>query len=145
MTNLFHIKLITRSISIYFTVFTLIIQSHGSLVIVQLSIASVDMRMDMVRLFKRWRRITREWYLRTPRQKWMLIYGIGAKASEAIGVTVYGDMNNYWYSYFPGLVGMVYSSMLLYTVVHNFAKGDYTKGLQCTCWIGVLISVCSFI
>lgn len=96
----------------------------------------------MCRLFKLMKSIKREWYLRTPRQKWMLIYWIGAKASESIGVTVYGDMNNHWYSYFPGFVGFLYQSMVLYTLVHNFVEGDYAKGLQCTCWLGVTISVC---
>lgn len=61
--------------------------------------------------------------------------------SELIGVTVYGDMENNWYSYFSGFIGFVYIATVLYTLWLYFMKAEFARGLQCTCPIGVVFTV----
>lgn len=88
-----------------------------------------------------WKKYKKEWQLKTPKQKWLLIYSIGAKMSDLIGVTTFGDVRNYWYSYFPGFVGLIYFSTVIYTLGFYFTKGEFARGMQCTCTIGVVFSV----
>lgn len=95
----------------------------------------------MISPFERYRRFKREYQLKSPKQKWLVIYSIGAKMSEMIGVTCYGDVKNYWYSYFPGLVGLTYFFTVIYTLWFYFARGDIARGLQCTCTIGIVFTV----
>lgn len=79
--------------------------------------------------------------MKTPKQKWIVMYSIGAKFSDLIGVTVYGDMQNYWYSYFPGIMGLIYFLTVFYTLWNYFLKGEFSKGMQSTCSIGIVCSV----
>lgn len=79
--------------------------------------------------------------MKTPKQKWLVIYWIGAKFSELIGVTVYGDMQNYWYSYFPGIMGLIYFLTVFHTTWRYFLKGEFSKGMQSTCPLGIVCSV----
>lgn len=96
---------------------------------------------QMCGLLKEFQRFLREWHMRTPKQKWLIVYLVGAKTSEAIGITVYGDMQIYWYTYMPGLMGSMHIFLTIYTMWFNFKDGYYKKGMECTCSIGFAISV----
>lgn len=82
-----------------------------------------------------------QWDIRTARQRWHLVYMVGRFASHLIGVTVYGDMKNYWYSYFPAFLGFFHSSTIVYTVCKYFLQGEYKRGMECTCVGGMVIAV----
>lgn len=95
----------------------------------------------MLNPLKSWRKFHEDWRMKTPKQKWFFIYGIGAKICDSMGVRVYSDMKNYWYSYFNGFIGIIYLGTLLYTLWFYFVKGEFARGLQCTCTIGIVFSV----
>lgn len=82
-----------------------------------------------------------KWHKTAPKQKWLVIYGIGAKCSDLIGVSVYGDMQNYWYSYFPGVMGSIYFLTVFYTLWYYFVRGEFARGMQSTCPLGMVCSV----
>lgn len=90
---------------------------------------------------RRWRALKNDWRMKTPKQKWLLVYNVGAKMSDLIGVTVYGDMKNYWYSYVPGIMGIIYFLTVFYTSWIYYVKGEIFKGMQPTCYFGIVISV----
>lgn len=85
--------------------------------------------------------LQKQWNIRTTKERWNLIYMIGKLSSDSIGVTVYGDMKNYWYSYFPAFVGIFQTSMIVYTISFYCSKGDYKRAMECTCPAGVLVAV----
>lgn len=92
-------------------------------------------------LLKEFQRFFRGWHLRTPKQKWNIVYLVGAKTSEVIGVTVYGDMQIYWYTYMPALTVLMHLYLTFYTIWYYFKDGHYKRGMECTCSIGFAISV----
>lgn len=98
-------------------------------------------RCTMDKLRELWVRIKHEWNIRSPGQRWRIVYLIGKASSDLIGVTVYGDMKNYWYSYFPGLMGFFHISMVFYTVWYYFSRGEYKRGMECTITSGFVITV----
>lgn len=85
--------------------------------------------------------LTDKWHLRTPKQKWLLIYTVAAEASEIIGVTVYGDLKIHWYTYVPGLFCLLHLTMILTTLSKYSMEGNYARGLECTCSSGMMIAV----
>lgn len=93
---------------------------------------------------RRLRRFRKEWLIKTPQQKWLLIYDAAAMMSKLIGITVYGDMKIYWYSFFLGFVGAIHYSTVFYTRTNYFVKGEYAKSMQCTWTIGIVVSVSLF-
>lgn len=82
-----------------------------------------------------------QWEIRTARQRCRLVYLIGKLASESIGLTAYGDLNNYWYSYFPAFLGFFHCGTIVYTMWLYFPQGEYKRGMECTCVLGVVITV----
>lgn len=97
---------------------------------------------SIVRLFnKRWMRFKEKWQMKTPKQKWLFIYAFGARASDLIGITVYGNMQNYWFSYFPGLMGIFYFSTVFYTLWYYITIGEIARGMQSTSMVGIVVTV----
>lgn len=95
----------------------------------------------MSSLRRQWKMLIEKWRTGSPEQKWKIVYLVGAKASEVIGVTVYGDLVIHWYSYMPGLFGFIHLTSIFYTLLHYSLEGNYSRGLECTCSIGIVISV----
>lgn len=92
-------------------------------------------------MLEKLKKLPEEWRKRTPKQKWQIIYRIGETLSELLGIKTYGDMQNYWFTYF-GLYGaVVYLLTVLYTIWLYSERGEFVNGLKCTCSCGVAISV----
>lgn len=92
-------------------------------------------------LSKWWKNFKNKWHVKTPRQKWFVVYEIGVKLSKLIGITVYENVQLRWYSYFPGVIGLIYFSTVFYTLWYYSMKGEFSRGLQCTSSFGIVISV----
>lgn len=82
-----------------------------------------------------------EWRKKTPKQKWLFIYNIAAKSSEAIGIRVYTDLKITWFSYFGAAMGLVHFPCVFHTLWISYKKGELLKGMQCTCTCAIMISV----
>lgn len=85
----------------------------------------------------------KQWHLRNAYQKWCFFYGIGKICLKPFGIPLYEEdqtiaLRAYFFA--TGLIG--YMSLSLYTTFHYICKGDFSKGLPCTCLLGVTISVC---
>lgn len=44
--------------------------------------------------------------MKSPKQKWLIVYNAAKIPSEMIGIRVFGDARVNWYSYMPGAMGL---------------------------------------
>lgn len=80
-------------------------------------------------------------HMQSPKQKWQRIYDLAGSFADAIGITAYSTLKVYWFSYISDVMGFFYLSTTLYTVWFYFNQGEYLRGLQATCAIGIMITV----
>lgn len=81
------------------------------------------------------------WYKKTPKQKWQTVYNGVDNLYRLIGVRFFSDMKNYWYSYTSVLLMMIYVLLMIYTYHFYSKRGNYIKGLECTCGASVVTIV----
>lgn len=79
--------------------------------------------------------------MKTPKQKWQIVYNIGGYLSESVGCTVYTTMKNYWYTYIAEVLVFTYFVLTLYTMWYYSREEEYFRGLQGTCSIGIVFVV----
>lgn len=96
----------------------------------------------MYNLFKIIESKQEDWHKKNPKQKWQTIYDTADAMSKIIGLRFFSDMKVNWYSYTCGVMIFIYFSTVAYTIQFYFKKGEILKGLECTCVIGLVISVC---
>lgn len=82
-----------------------------------------------------------KWQAKTPKQKFDFFHDMGQLTSEMIGVYIFGDLKNNWYSAFGGICGMIYFALNIYTIQYYCRQSKYARGLQCTYLIGMIIVV----
>lgn len=87
------------------------------------------------------RKYVEKWQKLTPRQKWKIIYNIGGILSEAAGVTVYTTMKRSWYTYAADMLLLSWFVSVFYTIWYYFRQGEYFRGVQGTCAVGIVFSV----
>lgn len=87
------------------------------------------------------RKYIEKWRMKTPLQKWQTIYDTGAFFSAWIGLTTYTTLKNSWYSYSSAVVSFFYLFTTSYTIWYYFERGEYLRGLQGTCAVGIVYSV----
>lgn len=81
------------------------------------------------------------WHSKSTKQKWQTIYDFGGMLAEFLGMKIYGDMKDFWYNYNIFTLAVYYAVSVLYTLWYFINEGDPMRGLQCTCTIGVLVTV----
>lgn len=81
------------------------------------------------------------WHIKTPKRKWKFIYNGADMLCELIGVRVYSDMENYWFTYSAGAVFIFHSMLMAYTIQYYAKQSQILKGMECTCSIGIAITV----
>lgn len=82
------------------------------------------------------------WYIKTPKQKFLMFYIIPQTMFEWFGVR--SDLNVNWYSYMGNTVLFYYLSMTAYTLYYWSRKGQFVYGTRCLCGMGIMISVINF-
>lgn len=87
------------------------------------------------------KRFTESWRVKTPKQKWEIVYYIGGILCETIGVTVFTTLKNDWYAYLSELNSSLYLSTSLYTLWYYCEKREYFRGIQGLCSAGIVFAV----
>lgn len=82
-----------------------------------------------------------EWKMKSPKQKWQTFYGFGDWMCKLIGIHIYDDLNNYWYSYSPALLTFIHFLLTIYTIQLHAKDGDILREMECTCVIGIVVTV----
>lgn len=100
--------------------------------------------LKQLKLVKQFRKFQYEWNLRSPKQKWQVVFNFGAKISEILGIRVYTDAKNDWYSYFGSVMAIAYAILVSYTIWFHSTRGDFLKGIECTYTAGIVTTVCIF-
>lgn len=84
-----------------------------------------------------------KWHLRTPFQKWCYLYGIGRVCLIPVGFTLYKeDQTIQLRSMFLVVCLAAYLLLSVYTTLYYTIHGAFSRGLLCTCLLGVGLSVC---
>lgn len=89
---------------------------------------------------KLWR--TQEWWhSKDPEQKWDTIHEFGRIICELIGIRVFSDMKNYWYSASCGVCAFVYFALEFYTIQYYLRRSDFVEATQCAYLICAVVGV----
>lgn len=57
--------------------------------------------------------------------------------SELIGIRVYTDMKNYWYTATSAVLITIHFILTAYTIQYYFRRNEFVRGIECTCFIGI--------
>lgn len=79
--------------------------------------------------------------MKTPKQKWLIVYNAAKIPSEMIGIRVFGDAKVNWYSCMPGVLGLIYFYTVFYALWFYYQRNEVLRGLQATCTFGMVTSV----
>lgn len=92
-------------------------------------------------LRSKYRNAQEQWMIKTPWQKWKHLYNIGKAFGESIGIRVYGDMKNTWYTASGGVLGLIYLFLAIYTVQYHLRQRNFTRAMACSYAFGLFILV----
>lgn len=87
------------------------------------------------------RRICEWWHTKSPAEKWDLIYAIGRKMCDLIGVRVLSDNRVNWYSACGGLSATLYVLLNIYTIQYYLRHDEFVRGMECMFMVGLVIGV----
>lgn len=98
------------------------------------------------KLRTKYRNLKEKWTnAKTPRQKWQCIYSTGNFFAELLGVQVYSDMKNYWWTATGGILGLLYIFITIYTVQFYLRQNNFTRALACSYPFGLFTLVSSIL
>lgn len=83
------------------------------------------------KLRTKYRNAKENWMAKTPWQKWNCIYNVGNLFAELLGIQVYSDMKNYWFTAVGGLLGLLYLCLTFYTVQFYLRQSNFTRAMAC--------------
>lgn len=93
-------------------------------------------------LKSKFHRIRDWWKDKTPAQKWDTIMKIGIVPGHLIGVHLFCDLINTWYSASCGLMIAMFFVLNSYTIQYYLRRGAVVRGMECTYLLGVVVGVC---
>ena len=83
-----------------------------------------------------------EWWMeKNPAEKWIAISDFGRIMCESIGIHVFSDMKNNWYSASCGICAAIYFALNFYTIQFYLRRNEIVKIIECTYFIGIVIGV----
>lgn len=85
-------------------------------------------------------KIRASWAEKTPKQKFERIYKISNYMLRAIGIRVFTDDTQYWWTYSGYVAILSYFSITVYTIVYHITHNQFLKGFNAVCLSGVLVS-----
>lgn len=80
--------------------------------------------------------------IRSPSEKWYTIRDFGQLLCELIGIRVFSDMENYWYTASCGVAAFIYFALDFYTIQYYLRRSDFVKVIECTYLVGAVVGVC---
>lgn len=99
----------------------------------------------MLQLFRKlklkYQRIRIQWQVKSPAEKWDCIINLGKIFGDWIGVRMFGDMKIVWYSALPGICGVIFFLLVLYTLQYDLRRGAFVKAMECTYVVGIVVEV----
>lgn len=85
----------------------------------------------------------REWWMaKSPAEKWITISDLGRIMCESIGIRVFSDMKNYWYTASCGVCAFLYFGLEFYTVQYNLRRNEFVKAIENIYLVGAVVGVC---
>lgn len=87
-------------------------------------------------------KLMKKWQFKTPKQKWQFFYDIGDFLCELVGIRVFGNMKNDWYTASCGLMATFYFMLCIYTINYYFKQSAFLRGIECLCVFGHAVTVC---
>lgn len=67
-------------------------------------------------MFRSLKNTYQKWQIKSPQQKWALVYANIDKFCRIIGIRIFSDMKNYWFTYSTALMLTIYFVLVIYTV-----------------------------
>lgn len=87
------------------------------------------------------RGVRRSWMAKSPPEKWNTIHDFGQSLCELIGIRVFSDMKNDWYTASCGVCAFIYFALDFYTIQYYLRRNDFVKVIECTYLVGAVVGV----
>lgn len=82
------------------------------------------------------------WRTKCPAEKWNAIRDVGRMISNLIGIRIFSNLDNYWYTASCGVCAIIYFSLNFYTIQYYMRRSEFIKIIECTYLFGIVIAVC---
>lgn len=89
----------------------------------------------------RW--FSQRWQVKNPKEKWFAISKFARIIHELVGVRLFSDRKNYWYTATPGICGAMYFLLNTYTIQYYLFRKEYVQLIECTYLVGPVVAVSS--
>lgn len=100
---------------------------------------------NMFQIFKRLRSkihgIRQWWMAKSATEKYEKIRICSRLICELIGIRIFSDMKNYWYTVSCGVCAIIYFSLDFYTIQYYLYRREFVKIIECTYLFGIAIAV----
>lgn len=93
------------------------------------------------RLLTKIRGIRQWWMSKSPRYKYETIHNVSRVVCASIGIRVFSDQRNYWYTASCGVCAVIYFALDFYTIQYYLRRNEFVKIIECTYLIGIVIAV----
>lgn len=87
------------------------------------------------------RKIHDWWHTKNPKQKWDTIHDFGRIICDSIGIRIFSDMKNDWYTASATVCAIIYFVLNFYTIQYYLHRNDFVKIIECTYLIGFAVGV----
>lgn len=81
------------------------------------------------------------WHFRNPKEKWIAICKFARVIHELVGVRLFSDQKNYWYTAMPGICGAMYFLLNAYTIQYYSFRKEFIRLIECIYLIGPVVAV----
>lgn len=86
--------------------------------------------------------ILRDWWYKTPHQKWCFFYGCAKFTFKPIGIPLCNESGaKPWYGLISYAVVGTYFALALYTTYHYIMIGEIAKCVSCFCLLSIITCV----
>lgn len=82
------------------------------------------------------------WQAKNPIEKWIEIRGLFRVICELIGIRIFSDMKNYWYTASSAVCFLLYLLLNFYTIQYYLFRREFVRVIECIYLIGPIIGVC---
>lgn len=86
-------------------------------------------------------KLNKNWSKKSPKQKWQMIYDIGNKCSEIVGIRFLSDNQLTWRGIGSAVLLVYFFLTLIYTLVYYGVNGRFLTGFHCLCLFGIMVAV----
>lgn len=97
--------------------------------------------MEKFNLRTRLQAVRQRWQLKNPTEKWTSICKFAKVTHQLIGIRLFDDRKNYWYTASAGICAAIYFLLNFYTIHYYLFRREFVRLIECSYLIGPVVGV----